>query len=699
MRPERLNPLFADVTTLPGVGPKIAALIGKVAGSRVVDLLLTPPAGIVDRSYRPTIAEALEDKLATITVTVDRHDPPPQGRPNVPYRVLCSDETGFLTLVFFRAKADWLHQQLPEGERRLVSGKVERYGSQRQMAHPDLILAADDDAPLPPAEPVYPMTAGLTGKVMRRAVSGAVARAPALDEWLRDDLKALRGWPDWQEAIRQMHAPANAGDLGAQTVSRQRLAYDELLSNQLALALIRARRAARPGRRTVGDGSLTTEVRRALPFALTASQETVLSEVLADMAAPSRMVRLVQGDVGSGKTVVALIAMLTAVEAGAQAAIMAPTEILARQHYDGMKPLCDAANVSIELITGRDKGQERVAKRAGAAKGYVKIVVGTHALFSDDVGFDDLALVVVDEQHRFGVHQRLALQEKGPRADLLVMTATPIPRTLALTAYGDMDVSQITEKPPGRKPVDTRAIPLARLGKVVEAVGRAIERDEQVYWVCPLVEQNDLLDQTSAEERHEALRARFGDRVGLVHGKMKGPEKDAVVDAFYRGAIKVLVATTVIEVGVNAPDATVIVIEHAERFGLAQLHQLRGRVGRGDKPASCLLLYQANENGKLGDTAKARLNVLRETEDGFRIAEEDLALRGAGDALGTAQSGFPQFRLASVQDHAGLLDAARDDARLVVEEDADLTTPRGQALRSLLYLFSRDDAVRLLRSG
>ncbi|MBB4659805.1 ATP-dependent DNA helicase RecG [Parvularcula dongshanensis] len=699
MRPTVLNPLFADITALPKIGPKLAALIGKVAGARVVDLLFTLPVGLIDRSYRPTIAMAEEDRLATIEVTVDRHDPPPQGKLNVPWRVLCSDETGFLTLVFFRAKGDWIREQLPEGERRLVSGRVESYGSQRQMAHPDLILPVNGDAELPPAEPVYPLTAGLTSKVMRRAASAALDRAPKLDEWQRPDVLHARAWPSWHEALTRVHNPEDKGDLNPQSVARQRLAYDELLSNQLALALIRHRRTERPGRRTTGDGHLTNDVRAALPFALTGAQEEALKEVLADMAAPSRMVRLVQGDVGSGKTVVALMAMLTAVEAGAQAAIMAPTEILARQHFETIKPLCDAADVACELITGRDRGQERAAKRAGVAKGYVKVVVGTHALFSDDVAFDDLALVVVDEQHRFGVHQRLALQEKGPRADLLVMTATPIPRTLALTTYGDMEVSTIGEKPPGRKPVDTRAVPLARLDQVTEGIGRAILRGEQAYWVCPLVEANDMLDQTAAEERYEALAARFPGQVGLVHGKMKGPQKDAVVEAFYRGEIKLLVATTVIEVGVNAPDATVIVIEHAERFGLAQLHQLRGRVGRGDKPATCILLYKAGEGGKLGDTAKARLNVLRETEDGFVIAEQDLALRGAGDALGTAQSGFPQFRVADVADHAELLQVARDDAQLVVQTDPELQTERGEALRTLLYLFGQNDAVKLLRSG
>lgn len=698
MRPALLNPLFADITTLKGVGPKMAALMEKVAGSRVVDLAFTLPTGVIDRSYQPTIADADEDRLATILVKVDAHEPPPKGKHSIPWKALCSDETGYLTLIFFRPNADWLHRTLPVGEQRWISGKVEYYRAARQMAHPDYIIDPTKMDDLPLYEPIYPLTAGLPHKTMVRSVGQAVDQVPALPEWQRADVLAQEEWTDFADALGSAQAPTSRLDLNVDTKARQRLAYDELLANQLALALIRGRRTQLPGRALVGDQTLTAAARAALPFALTGGQEAALRDITQDMAAPHRMVRLVQGDVGSGKTAVALMALLTAIEAGRQAAIMAPTEILARQHLESIGPICEALNISCELITGRDKGPARLAKREGVRKGYVKMVIGTHALFSDDVAFADLGLVVVDEQHRFGVAQRLKLQEKGALTDVLVMTATPIPRTLALTTYGDMEVSQITEKPPGRKPVDTRAIPAQKLDSVVEAVGRAIAKGEQVYWVCPLVADTELMDLVSAETRAAALEQRFGDAVGLVHGQMKGPEKDAVVEQFYRGDIAVLVATTVIEVGVNAPNATVIVIEHAERFGLAQLHQLRGRVGRGDKPAACILLYHAGDGG-LGGTAKARLNILRETEDGFRIAEEDLALRGAGDALGTAQSGLPTFQLADLSDHGGLLDMAASDARLVVDQDPTLNTKRGEALRLLLYLFSRDDAVKLLRSG
>jgi ATP-dependent DNA helicase RecG len=699
MRPEALNPLFTDITALKGVGPKVAALISKVAGPRIVDLIFTLPTGVIDRSYRPKVMEAVEGELATMLVSVEAHQPPPKGVSRLPYKVLCSDDTGYITLAFFHARADYLQKQLPEGATRLVSGKVESWSGGRQMVHPDYMIDPEGDEDLPLMEPVYPLTASLSSKVMRKAVSGAVERIPDLEEWLRDDLLAREKWPAWHAALMQMHAPDSKLDLAEDSVARKRLAYDELLSNQLALALIRQQRAAKPGRAFKGDGALRQQVESTLPFALTGDQQQVLKEIYDDMAAPARMVRLVQGDVGAGKTVVALLAMLNIVETGAQAVLMAPTEILARQHYEGIAPLLAQSNIVVELLTGRDKGKQREAKLSGLAKGYINILIGTHALFSDDVQYKDLGLVVVDEQHRFGVFQRLALQEKGHVPDVLVMTATPIPRTLALTTYGDMDVSQIKEKPPGRKPVDTRTIPLEKVDEVMQGIARAVSKGEQVYWVCPLVEDSDMIDLTSVESRYASLQAVCGDIVGLVHGKMKSEEKDRVVDAFYTGEIKVLVATTVIEVGVNAPAATIMVIEHAERFGLAQLHQLRGRVGRGDKQSTCLLLYKTNDSGKLGDTAKARLKILRDTEDGFLIAEEDLRLRGSGDALGSAQSGFPQFRLADATRDSSLLEMARDDARMIVDEDAKLQSSRGEALRHLLYLFGRDDAVKLLRSG
>ena len=695
MRPTVLNPLFSDITTLPGVGPKLAALVSRAAGSRIVDLILTAPISVVDRSFQPSLADAPEGRILTLKVRVDRHDAPPKKGRRLPYKVICSDETGFLTLVFFHARADYLQKALPEGATRLVSGKVEEYKGGRQMTHPDYIVDPESADAMPLFEPVYPLTAGLTANVMRKAAHEAVKRAPSLLEWQDTEYLKQQDWMSWMDALKALHSPQNADDLSLRTPARQRLAYDELLANQLALMLIRKARVRSRGRAVKSDGRMRAAVAKALPFAMTNGQQHALDEILDDMASPERMVRLMQGDVGAGKTIVAFFAALAAVEAGFQAAIMAPTEILARQHLESLAPYLDAAGIRIDILTGRDKGVSRREKLERLANREIDILLGTHAIFQEDVAFNNLALVVIDEQHRFGVHQRVALTQKGPRPDLLVMTATPIPRTLALTAYGDMDVSQITEKPPGRKPVDTRAVPLSRLDEMIAGVRRAADRGDQAYWVCPLVEESEVIDLTAAEARFESLKVVLGDRVGLVHGRMKAAEKDRVMERFHEGEIAVLIATTVIEVGVNAPNATIMIIEHAERFGLAQLHQLRGRVGRGVKPSSCILLYKA----PLGETAKARIKILRESEDGFLIAEEDLRLRGAGDLLGAAQSGFPRFRLADVAAHGELLSAARDDAKMIVEKDPELKSKRGEALRTLLYLFSRDDAVKLLEAG
>ncbi|NOX96310.1 MAG: ATP-dependent DNA helicase RecG [Alphaproteobacteria bacterium] len=694
MRPTILNPLFADITVLPGIGPKIAALIGRVIGPRVVDLIFMPPANVIDRSARPTIAEASHGQLATFLVTVDHHNPPPKGR-RLPYKVVCSDETGFLTLIFFHARSEYLLKTLPEGKKRLVSGKIEEFNGERQMVHPDYITDPEKPEDMPLYEPVYPLTAGLSAGVMRKSVVNALKRAPELPEWQDAAWLSKHQWVDWHAALEELHKPTNQTDLSPLTPIRKRLAYDELLANQLALMLIRKARIKTTGRAIAGNGSLRAKANKALTFDLTNAQKHVLKEVFDDMKSPERMVRLVQGDVGSGKTIVAFLAMLNAIETGAQAAFMSPTEILARQHMESLAPLATATGITLEILTGRDKGQARNEKLQRLAAGEIDILIGTHAIFQETVVFHDLAIAVIDEQHRFGVHQRISLTQKGPRPDLLVMTATPIPRTLALTAYGDMEVSQITEKPPGRKPIDTRTIPLSRISDVIEGVKRAVAKGEQVYWVCPLVEESDILDVTAVEERFETLKSELGDRVGIVHGRMSGPDKDAVMENFFDGAISVLIATTVIEVGVNAPNATIMIIEHAERFGLAQLHQLRGRVGRSDKKSSCLLLYKA----PLGETATARLKILRETEDGFIIAEEDLRLRGAGDLLGAAQSGFPQFKLADLSVHGELLAAARDDAKMIIERDIELKGERGKALRVLLYLFNRDDAVKLLSAG
>ncbi len=691
MRPQILFPLFAEIRTLSGVGPKLEKLIAKVAGPLLRDLALNLPVGVVDRSYRPTIAAAESGRIATVEVTVLDHLPPRVK--SQPYKVRVSDASSTMELVFFRAKADWLAEILPVGSRRVLSGRIDRFKDKPQMAHPDYIVAPEEASVLPQHEAVYGLTEGLPAKSLAKAVRGAVERVPPLPEWQDTAFLKARKFASFGEALTTAHAPVHEADLSPMTGARQRLAYDELLANQLALVLIRERMRADKGRAIHGSGRLKAKAMAALPFALTEAQLNALAEVETDMKSERRMLRLLQGDVGSGKTVVSLLAMLVAVEAGFQAALMAPTELLVRQHCATLEPFAKAAGVRLAALTGRDKAN-REQILVDLKDGKIDILIGTHALFSDDVTFRDLGLVVVDEQHRFGVHQRMTLQSKG-RTDVLVMTATPIPRTLALTAYGDMEVSKILGRPPGRQKVDTRLMSADRLDELIAHLRLALDRGERAYWVCPLVDESEIIDLAAAEERAVMLRTALKLNVGLVHGKMKPTERDAAMAAFKAGETKLLVATTVIEVGVDVPEATIMVVEHAERFGLAQLHQLRGRVGRGTGKSTCMLVY----HGHLGKTAKARLATMRETDDGFVIAEKDLELRGPGEMLGTRQSGEEEFRLASLSAHRDLLAAAHDDARLVLARDPELAGPRGQALRVLLYLFGRDEAVRYLRAG
>ncbi|MGO1117470.1 ATP-dependent DNA helicase RecG [Rhodovibrionaceae bacterium A322] len=693
MRPDILTPLFAEITSLPGVGPRMAKLYERLVGTRVVDLCWHLPTGLVDRRYQPKLREAEAGRIATLRVRVVQHYPGASRRS--PYKVICEDETGELELVFFHARGDYLQKTLPVGEERLVSGRLDRFNERLQMTHPDHIGELTDLEEIATVGPTYPLTAGLTPKPVAKAVTAALQRTVPLPEWLDPAHLKQKGWLGWQEALFTAQGPQSETELSPLTPARQRLAYDELLANQLALALIRNQQRAIKGRVLKGDGHLKAKVLAALPFALTGSQEQALKEITTDMASPSRMLRLLQGDVGSGKTVVALLAMVAALENGSQAALMAPTEILARQHHETLAPLAEAAGIKLLLLTGRDKGKNREKLLAQLADGSAQIAIGTHALFQEDVGFADLGLAIIDEQHRFGVHQRLTLAAKGQAVDVLVMTATPIPRTLVLTSYGDMNVSRLTEKPAGRKPIDTRLVSSERIGEVVQGIARMIGKGQKVYWVCPLVEESEKLDLAAAEERFAELDKHFPGRVALVHGKMKAKDKDAAMASFVEGDCDLLVATTVIEVGVNVPTATVMVIEHAERFGLAQLHQLRGRIGRGSDASTCLLLYST----PLGKIAKERLTIMRETDDGFKISEKDLELRGAGEVLGTKQSGLPTFKLADIAVHSELLATARDDAQLIMNKDAELMSERGKALRVLLYLFERDAAVRYLRSG
>ncbi len=693
-RPEILFPLFAGLETLDGVGPKTAQLLEQLDVETPRDLLFSLPYAVVDRRRKDTIQGVDFPKTLTVEVTVGVHRPS-RNRGGA-YRIHVEDTQTDFQLVFFHARGDYLKKILPEGSKRVVSGKVELFDGMAQMVHPDHVVPPNEAGNLPEFEPVYHLTQGVTQKTAYKAAQSALARVPALAEWIDPTQVERQKWPDWANAVHASHHPHGADDVAAFAPARERLAYDEFLAHQLTLALARLREKKTRGLASVGTGVLQSKVLGSLPYRPTDAQTRAIDEIARDMASDARMNRLLQGDVGAGKTLVAFIALLIAVEAGGQGVMMAPTEILARQHLEGLQPLAEEAGVVLDILTGRDKGSERKAKLAALARGDLHILVGTHAVFQGDVVFQNLRLAIVDEQHRFGVRQRMELSEKGKGADVLVMTATPIPRSLTLAQYGDMDVSVLDEKPPGRKPIKTAIISTQRMDEVVAHLRSAISEGRQCYWVCPLVDESEVSDLTAAEERFKRLRAVLGDdTVGLVHGQMPPADKDAAMQAFQSGKTKVLVATTVIEVGVNVPNATIMVIERAETFGLAQLHQLRGRVGRGEAASTCLLMYQP----PLSEGGRKRLEVLRETEDGFRIAETDLQMRGAGDLIGTAQSGLPKFRIADLERQAGLMAVAQSDARTLLNGDPELSSDRGKAARVLLWLMKQDQAIRLISVG
>lgn len=702
MRPSLLNPLFAPVTSLPGVGPKqdklLQYLLSRNETPRLVDLLLHLPSQVIDRRARPKIRDAAVGTMVTLEVTIDRHRPPPPRNARAPYLVYASDDTGDVVLTFFRAKPGFVEKLLPMGAKRYVSGTLQIYDGIPQIVHPDRVLDEEAISKLSGIDPVYPLTEGLALGSLRRAIAQALQKLPALPEWISPEVLRRCHFPPVAEALNRVHQPVELTDILPDHPFWSRLAFDELLAGQLALALIRAQLRRPAGVRNAGDGDLRNKIIDALPYALTPSQRGAAAAIAEDLKQPVRMLRLLQGDVGSGKTVVALLAAAAVAEVGKQAALMAPTEILARQHIKTIAPLAERAGMRVAILTGREKGKERREIITQLAAGEIDLLVGTHALIQDDVIFKDLALAIVDEQHRFGVRERLALTSKGEAVDVLVLSATPIPRTLVLTYFGDMDISELREKPAGRQPIDTRTVPMSRIAEVMEGVGRALQSGKLVYWICPLVEESEAEGTehlTNATKRFESLQKRFGERVGLVHGQMKGTEKDRVMGQFAAHEIGLLVATTVVEVGVDVPAATIMVIENAERFGLAQLHQLRGRIGRGSEASTCILLY----GEPLGEMSKARLKVIRETTDGFRIAEEDLKLRGEGDVLGVRQSGLPGYRIARPEVHGQLISQARDEALRILKDDPKLKGERGEALRCLLYLYERDEAIPLIGAG
>jgi ATP-dependent DNA helicase RecG len=699
-RPPALDPLFRSLRSFKGVGPQLGALLNRFFGGEgqdaiALDLLMHMPVGTIDRRKMDGVARTFVGHQATLRLHVDRHEPAPRNMPTRPHRVFAHDESGEIQLVYFRATGGWVEKLLPVGEERYVAGTIGFFNGMKQITHPDYVIPVEEFASMPLVEPVYPLTHGLTAKALNKLMREVLGALPELPEWIGEERMEQFRWPSFRAAMHAVHAPAEPSDSELWGPARMRLAYDEYLAGQLALLIVRSTLVAARGIARSFNGEVTARVEAALPFPLTDGQRYAIQQIRDDLAAPTRMSRLLQGDVGSGKTVVALMAMAMMAESGAQSALMSPTELLAAQHFRTLEPWAEKAGLKVELLTGKQSAAERRTILEGVGYGAVDIVVGTHALFQSAVEFANLGLVVVDEQHRFGVEQRLALSDKGKHADLLVMTATPIPRTLVLTHFGDMEVSTLREKPRGRQPIDTAVLSIAEYDRVIQRLKARIEDGAQAFWVTPLVEESETLDVVAAEDRFAALQKVFGDQVALVHGRMSASAKQQVMDRFQRNETRILVATTVIEVGVDVPNATIMIIEHAERFGLAQLHQLRGRVGRGSQRSACLLLYKE----PLSDTAQARLETIKSTEDGFEIAERDLDLRGQGDLLGTRQSGMPGYHIAVADVHRHLLEYAHDDARRALKDNPGLTGERGEALRTLLYLFRKDLALPLIRAG
>ena len=693
-RPEILFPFFAQIDSLDGVGPRLAKTFEKIDIRRIKDLFFTLPNSVQKRTFCDTVQGQKLPQLLTLEVQVLRHYP--SAARSRPYRIQVQDAKTTFDLTFFHAHGDYLVRQFPIGQNRIISGRVENYENRAQMAHPDFVFDPKESIDIPQCEPIYPLTQGLSQRLMGRAVFQALARVEPLAEWIDNSLIKKRKWPTWDAAIDTAHHPQDYADTVLTHPARERLAYDELFAHQLMLALVRQKMRKTKGIASKPTGDLQKIILGALGFKLTKAQTRVTKEILGDVAEPFRMNRLLQGDVGAGKTLVAFLAMAGIVEAGGQAVLMAPTEILARQHINGLAPLGEAAGIKMDILVGAESAKIRRKKLDDLKSGALQILIGTHAVFQADVEFRDLRLAVIDEQHRFGVRQRMDLSLKGRAVDILVMTATPIPRSLALAHYGDMETSVLDEKPPGRQPIKTVLINNGRLAEIVEKLRGVIAEGRQVYWVCPLVEESETLTWVAAAERFRHLSGAFGEgEVGLLHGQMKSDEKSTAMRDFTEGRTKILVATTIIEVGVDVPNASIMVVEDAQKFGLAQLHQLRGRIGRGDAESSCLLVY----GDKISVNARKRLQCLRDSDDGFFIAETDMKLRGAGDLLGVQQSGLPRFRVANIEHQSHLLQAAADDAKVLLYSDPDLKEPRGQAARVLLYLMEKDKAIPLLAVG
>ncbi len=694
MRSNKINPLFSPILSLSGIGPKLDVLFQRLVGPRLVHLLWHLPYNIIKRKFINNIIEAEINSLITFKVDVIKHKPS-YFSSKAPYKISCLCGDTPVTLVFFYARQPYIKTVLPEGESRFISGKLEYFKNTYQITHPSHIVEIDKLNTLKNIEPVYSLTAGLTHNIYIKTIDKILQKIPDLEEWIDEKIINKYFFNDWKNSLLKSHQPTSKDDLMESNIYRKRLAYDELLAHQLAIAIIRNYNQKTKGIKFNQNLNLVFKCINNLPFKLTQSQKKAWKEIFEDLTSPHQMIRLLQGDTGSGKTVIALLSLIHAIDSSYQGVLMAPTSILAQQHFNNLSTILKPLNINILLLTGKDTGNSRLEKLSLIKTGEAQIIIGTHALIQDDVSYHSIGLVVCDESHRFGVFQRLSLTNKGKKPNVLTMSGTPIPRTLALAAYGNIDQSRLTEKPEGRIPINTKSIPISKVNDLINRLTNKIETNEKIYWVCSLVEESEELDLQAATKRFESLNRKFKGKVLLIHGQLKEKEKENVMKKFQNEDYSILVATTVIEVGVDVPLATTMIIENAERFGLSSLHQIRGRIGRNNMPANCILLFKEN----IGELAKKRIAKMKETNDGFEIAEHDSLLRGEGDRIGKKQSGQPSFLIADLAFDKELLEDARKTVEFISNNDPKLENENGLRLRNLLHLFEKDVAIKTLLAG
>ena len=692
MRPAHLDLLLSPINKLKGVGPKLENIINKLGIKLNVHFLWHFPYRIIEKKYYENIHDAPINQLVTLKIEVIKHYPSKFRRQ--PYRVSCLANETPIDIVYFNARHPVVRSVLPVKNIKMISGKLEFFKNKFQITHPSSIENISDIQLLREKEPVYSLTAGLNMKSFIKLSNQVLQSVPDLGEWINKTLIEKYKFTSWKDAVEKLHNPEIDDTYSEKNNYRRRLAFDELFAHQLAICIVRTIDNRKKSISFKSDGNFKNKLIKNLEFKLTNSQLKVLNEIQSDLFSNKQMIRLLQGDVGSGKTIVALISMLTVIESGYQVTLMAPTSILAYQHYENISKLINKLPIDIDILTGKDKGRKRLEKLEKIKSGDTKIIIGTHALIQEGVNFNKLGLSVIDEQHRFGVYQRMAFNYKGFRPSILVMSATPIPRTLTLAAYGDMDESRLIEKPIGRKPIKTSVLTLKKEKNLIERIKNKINNSyDKFFWVCPLIEESQELDLKAATDRYNSLNKLFKNQVLLIHGQLNEKEKEDTMEKFKNEDYRILVATTVIEVGIDIKSATTIIIEHAERCGLAQLHQLRGRVGRNNEESYCILLHKENIN----DTAKKRLNIMTETNDGFLIAEEDLKIRGPGEILGKRQSGLPSFNVADLSYDGDLLEEAKLNAEIIINNDPRLENNKN--LRDLLYIHERDTAIRTLNAG